>query len=38
MENHVQHILGKLGFTNRAQIAIWVAVGRPRRQDGTAPK
>ncbi len=24
-ENHVQHILGKLGFTSRAQIAAWVA-------------
>ncbi|MPZ83812.1 MAG: LuxR family transcriptional regulator, partial [Actinophytocola sp.] len=23
-ENHVQHILGKLGFTSRAQIAAWV--------------
>jgi DNA-binding CsgD family transcriptional regulator/tetratricopeptide (TPR) repeat protein len=26
-ENHVQHILTKLGFTNRAQIAAWVAAG-----------
>jgi DNA-binding CsgD family transcriptional regulator/tetratricopeptide (TPR) repeat protein len=26
-ENHVQHILGKLGFANRAQIAAWVAAG-----------
>jgi DNA-binding CsgD family transcriptional regulator len=24
-ESHVQHILGKLGFTNRFQIAAWVA-------------
>ncbi len=24
-ENHVQHILAKLGFTSRAQIAAWVA-------------
>jgi len=24
-ENHVQHILGKLGFATRAQIAAWVA-------------
>ncbi|WP_436496977.1 LuxR C-terminal-related transcriptional regulator [Actinokineospora sp. HUAS TT18] len=24
-QNHVQHILTKLGFTNRAQIAAWVA-------------
>ena len=23
--NHVQHILTKLGFSNRAQIAAWVA-------------
>lgn len=29
-ENHVQHILGKLGFANRAQIAAWVAAGRQR--------
>jgi DNA-binding NarL/FixJ family response regulator len=28
-ENHVQHILGKLGFTTRTQIATWVASGRP---------
>jgi DNA-binding CsgD family transcriptional regulator len=26
-ENHVQHILTKLGFTSRAQIAAWVAAG-----------
>lgn len=26
-ENHVQHILTKLGFTTRAQIATWVARG-----------
>jgi DNA-binding CsgD family transcriptional regulator len=26
-ENHVQHILTKLGFTTRAQIAAWVAAG-----------
>lgn len=26
-ENHVQHILTKLGFTTRAQIAAWVARG-----------
>jgi DNA-binding CsgD family transcriptional regulator len=24
-QNHVQHILGKLGFTNRAQIAAWAS-------------
>lgn len=28
-ETHVQHIMGKLGFTSRAQIAAW-ASGRPR--------
>src|SRR5262249_22798350 len=28
-ENHVQHILTKLGFTTRAQIAAWVAAGSP---------
>lgn len=26
-ENHVQHILNKLGFDSRAQIAAWVAAG-----------
>jgi DNA-binding NarL/FixJ family response regulator len=26
-ENHVQHILNKLGFDSRAQIAAWVAGG-----------
>ena len=25
MENHVRNILGKLGFTSRAQVAVWVA-------------
>jgi DNA-binding CsgD family transcriptional regulator len=31
-ESHVQHILGKLGFTSRSQIAAWVAAGStPRR-------
>jgi DNA-binding NarL/FixJ family response regulator len=24
-ENHVQHILVKLGFSNRSQIAAWLA-------------
>jgi DNA-binding CsgD family transcriptional regulator len=40
-ENHVQHILAKLGFAKRAQIAAWVAggagvsrTGRPRRGTG----
>ncbi|MGH3881102.1 MAG: response regulator transcription factor, partial [Actinophytocola sp.] len=28
-ENHVQHILDKLGFANRAQIAAWVVASRP---------
>ena len=28
-QNHVQHILGKLGFANRAQIAAWAARSRP---------
>lgn len=27
-ESHVQHILTKLGFTNRTQIAAWVAANR----------
>jgi DNA-binding CsgD family transcriptional regulator len=29
VETHVQHILEKLGFAGRAQIAAWVAAGRP---------
>ena len=29
-QNHVQHILGKLGFANRAQIAAWATRTRPR--------
>lgn len=33
-ESHVQHILGKLGFTSRAQIATWVATA-DGRQIGT---
>ncbi|QBR92031.1 helix-turn-helix transcriptional regulator [Nocardioides euryhalodurans] len=28
-QNHVQHILGKLGFVNRAQIAAWIERTRP---------
>ena len=28
-ENHVEHILAKLGFTSRAQVAAWVAASRP---------
>lgn len=27
-ENHVQHILVKLGFSNRSQIAAWATVGQ----------
>ncbi|WP_308199215.1 helix-turn-helix transcriptional regulator [Saccharothrix sp. S26] len=27
-ESHVQHILAKLGFTNRAQVAAWAAARR----------
>jgi DNA-binding NarL/FixJ family response regulator len=30
-QNHVQHILGKLGFANRAQIAAWAS--RSRRDE-----
>ena len=29
-QNHVQHILGKLGFANRAQIAAWTERNRSR--------
>ena len=29
-QNHVQHILGKLGFANRAQIAAWAERNRSR--------
>jgi predicted DNA-binding transcriptional regulator len=28
-ENHVEHILAKLGFTARAQVAAWVAASQP---------
>ncbi|HEY2077333.1 MAG TPA: helix-turn-helix transcriptional regulator, partial [Streptosporangiaceae bacterium] len=28
-ENHVEHILIKLGFTSRAQVAAWVAASQP---------
>ena len=27
-ENHVQHVLTKLGFRNRSQIAAWVSSGQ----------
>ena len=28
-EGHVEHILTKLGFTSRAQIAVWIAASPP---------
>jgi DNA-binding NarL/FixJ family response regulator len=28
IEGHVQHILGKLGFHSRSQIAVWVTENR----------
>ena len=28
-ENHVEHILTKLGFTSRAQVAAWVTASQP---------
>jgi DNA-binding CsgD family transcriptional regulator len=28
-ENHVEHILTKLGFTSRSQIAAWLAATQP---------
>jgi len=31
-ENHVEHILIKLGFTSRAQVAAWVAGSQPDSQ------
>jgi non-specific serine/threonine protein kinase len=27
-ENHVEHILAKLGFTSQAQVAAWVAASQ----------
>jgi non-specific serine/threonine protein kinase len=33
VESHVNHLLGKLGFANRAQIAAWAA----ERRSGPAP-
>jgi DNA-binding NarL/FixJ family response regulator len=33
VETHVRHILSTLGFTNRAQIAAWVAAGNLRTAD-----
>jgi DNA-binding CsgD family transcriptional regulator len=28
-ENHVEHILAKLGFTSRAQVVAWAAASQP---------
>ena len=28
-EDHVEHILAKLGFTSRAQVAAWAAASQP---------
>ncbi len=36
-EAHVEHILSKLGFTSRAQIAAWVAEHHPHEPDTVAP-
>jgi DNA-binding CsgD family transcriptional regulator len=36
VESHVQHILDKLGFTNRTQIAAWVAAEADRFGTGSA--
>jgi DNA-binding NarL/FixJ family response regulator len=33
-EGHVEHILTKLGFTSRAQIAAWIAENRARSEPG----
>lgn len=32
VDNHVQHILNKLNFDSRAQIAAWVAIHYPQKQ------
>jgi DNA-binding NarL/FixJ family response regulator len=32
-ETHVEHILAKLGFTSRTQIAAWMADQHPARRD-----
>ncbi|MFE5165648.1 ATP-binding protein [Streptomyces sp. NPDC056697] len=37
-EGHIEHILSKLGFTSRAQVAVWVAEGhRTAEADGQHP-
>jgi DNA-binding CsgD family transcriptional regulator len=35
VESHVQHVLDKLGFTNRTQIAAWIAAGAGRFGTGS---
>jgi len=35
--NHVEHILRRLGFTSRAQVAVWAAERGLHRIDGTPP-
>jgi hypothetical protein len=37
-ENHVEHILAKLGFTSRAQVAAWAAASRPGGQGRLASR
>jgi len=38
-EGHVEHILAKLGFNSRSQVAAWVAETRSAevREDGSEP-
>ena len=36
-ESHVEHILTKLGFTNRAQVAAWAAAARGPGRAGPGP-
>ncbi|MFD5087157.1 ATP-binding protein [Kitasatospora sp. NPDC058406] len=35
-ENHVEHILAKLGFTSRSQIAVWISQQAARSAESTA--
>ncbi|MCO6004527.1 LuxR C-terminal-related transcriptional regulator [Actinoallomurus purpureus] len=37
-ESHVEHVLGKLGFTSRAQIAAWVVQDRPTSSSAAEPE